>query len=387
MLWLARCTLVLATVPRRIVGEVGGSVGAGLLQLSGNGTGDHAKAFELAYRHFTESFDFAAYNRSMRDLKAGMNRLRHSSYAYLAKGPHCDKGPAPSPLTQAASQVTGVSAFPGGAVQSVLGLDVSKMMFDMMQGANGPGSAGVALPMMLAQQGLSMGAGLVQAVVSAVVHVVPPLIPPPVWTNQPLTCMPMITGHNCFGAVLYPITMADFIIADVTDSMMDGYIASFPTTYARKVGKTSDNMYKACFSSYMSMLCSSIFPMCTAPMARDEPMPVGGRVPMCFHNCILPLVLCPGFWIGDVIGQCQMVSVPPMCSQAVYWNVWRLPPQLSSFDDAHPFPSACPAADAGEVGLDAVDDLTLYDAAPLPESPILRYAGKPAKLPPVRTSA
>lgn len=64
---------------------------------------------------------------------------------------------------------------------------------------------------------------------------------------------------------------------------------------------------------------------------------------------------------------------------------------------------------AGAVGLDAADDLSarascvciicaffcvirmwvlqLYEAAPLPESPILRYAGKPAKLPNVRTSA
>ena len=38
------------------------------------------------------------------------------------------------------------------------------------------------------------------------------------FADQPLTCMPMITGHNCFGAVLYPITMADFVIADVTDA-------------------------------------------------------------------------------------------------------------------------------------------------------------------------
>ena len=31
-------------------------------------------------------------------------------------------------------------------------------------------------------------------------------------------------GHNCFGAVLYPITMADFVIADVTDAMLDGIV-------------------------------------------------------------------------------------------------------------------------------------------------------------------
>ena len=38
--------------------------------------------------------------------------------------------------------------------------------------------------------------------------------------------------------------MADFVIADVTDSMLDGYIAGFPTTFSKKVGKTSDSMYK-----------------------------------------------------------------------------------------------------------------------------------------------
>ena len=36
----------------------------------------------------------------------------------------------------------------------------------------------------------------------------------------PHTCL--WSGHNCFGAVLYPITMADFTIADVTDAMLDG---------------------------------------------------------------------------------------------------------------------------------------------------------------------
>ena len=34
-------------------------------------------------------------------------------------------------------------------------------------------------------------------------------------------------------------------MADVTDSMLDGIIDGFPNTYASKVGKTSDEMYKA----------------------------------------------------------------------------------------------------------------------------------------------
>lgn len=92
--------------------------------------------------------------------------------------------------------------------------------------------------------------GMVQSIVSAVVDVVPPLIPPPVWNNMPLPCAPMVTGarllmylvfsrsctpwgrgHNCFGAVLYPITMADFTIADVTDAMLDG-AGSLKTNFA-----------------------------------------------------------------------------------------------------------------------------------------------------------
>ena len=44
---------------------------------------------------------------------------------------------------------------------------------------------------------------------------------------------------------IFQITMADFAIADVTDSMLDGIIDGFPNTYASKVGKTSDEMYRA----------------------------------------------------------------------------------------------------------------------------------------------
>ena len=44
--------------------------------------------------------------------------------------------------------------------------------------------------------------------------------------------------------------MADFIIADVTDSMLDGVIAGFPNTYASKVGKTTDAMYKTQSSQF-----------------------------------------------------------------------------------------------------------------------------------------
>ena len=42
-----------------------------------------------------------------------------------------------------------------------------------------------------------------------------------VWNLMPLPCLPMFTGHNCFGAVLTPTTMAEFVIADVTDSQLE----------------------------------------------------------------------------------------------------------------------------------------------------------------------
>merc|ERR1711924_552328 len=242
------------------------------------------------------------------------------------------------------------------------------------------GAAGGAagLPLALGMQGLGMGMGMVQSIVSAVVDIVPPLIPPPVRNNMPLPCAPMITGHNCFGAVLYPITMADFTIADVTDAMLDGYIAGFPNTYAEKVGKTSDAMYKACFSAYMSMHCSSVFPRCTSPQSFSEPIPGPGRVPMCLHLCILPLVLCPGFWISDVMGQCELVAPPPMCTQAFFWNYALLPPQLVGFDEGNPYPKKCPPTSA----IDSSADPGLYDEEVEPtSSPILEQAAM--KLPAV----
>ena len=45
--------------------------------------------------------------------------------------------------------------------------------------------------------------------------------------------------------------MSDVAIADVTDSMLDGIIDGFPNTYASKVGKTSDEMYKTFSSQFL----------------------------------------------------------------------------------------------------------------------------------------
>lgn len=122
---------------------------------------------------------------------------------------------------------------------------------------------------------------------------------------------------------------------------------------------------------------------------------------MCLHLCILPLITCPGFWISDVAGPCSMVSVPPVCAQAFYWNTawpvdglaargeaaspWkhRLPPQYSSFDEANPFPSDCPVPDHGPGGMDSAEDPASYDDAPTPGVPILG-SDEPADESPLR---
>jgi len=349
------------------VAIVSGATHGGIVHVSSNAASDARRTYHNVFHNYAKTFDHKTYNRLQRGLLGRMQLnstpRAYAAYAYQPARPHCDRG-TDVDIDDSHASFT----FPGGAINSI-------DMFDVGSSAKGPAAAALAAPVALAKQGLASGSGLVQAIIAALIHVVPPLIPPPLWNNQPLACAPMITGHNCFGAVLYPITMADFVIADVTDSMLDGYIAGFPITFAKKVGKTSDSMYKVCFASYMSMMCSSVFPRCTVPQTRDEAIPLGGRVPMCFHLCIVPLIACPGFWIGDIIGQCTMVAVPPMCSQAVYWNVWRLPPQLANYDEANPFSVECPTADVRDGGIDSADSPSLYDKAIPGVSPISREAG------------
>ena len=343
-----------------------------------NGTAELGDAFRQVFGHFARSFDYDLYGRFEEDFGAGLETYKQSTvfaqYAHGSVAPHCDVGVVPASV----ASVRGVAAFPGGAVGSVFGFDLGKRLFELSGHARGPASAGLVAPMALSTQALSTGMGLVQAALAAMVHVVPPLVPPPAWNNQPLSCVPMASGHNCFGSVLYPITMADFMLADVTDSMLDGYIASLPGLYAKKVGKTSDAMYKSCFSAYMGMMCSSVFPRCTSPQSRDEIIPVGGSVPVCLHMCVMPLVMCPGFWASDLLDSCSSVSVPPLCSQAAFANVKRAPPQYASFDEANPFSPTCPPALSGGARDEA---LALYDAGGFPESPIEKEAAAFAPTP------
>lgn len=302
-------------------------------------------AFLKVFDDLSEQFPHDQYSSFLQQMSKDMQRYTSSNayngYRTVPGQPQCDAGAAFSP-----PNVKGMAAFPGGIVRRSLGFDLSKLVFDLAQKAEGPAGASMAMLAPLAMAALSQGAGTIQALVHTAVSIIPPMISPPVWNNQPLPCMPMVTGHNCFGAVLYPITAADFVMGDVSDAALDGDIANFPSLYKRKVGKTSDTQYHACFSQYMSMKCANKFPRCAVPQARQEPGPMG-KFGMCFTHCIATLVACPGFWMDDINEECTNApSVPPMCAFALFTNVWRAPPQYVSYEESQPAIMECPKADA-----------------------------------------
>merc|ERR1712072_414877 len=228
---------------------------------------------------------------------------------------------------------------------------------------------------MLMMLAIQSTVGMIQTIISDVLVVVPPLIPPPIWINQPLPCLPMVTGHNCFGAILYPITLADFTIASVTDKSVDGYIANFPKLFYSKVG-TNEDLYKPCFAAYMSMHCASIFPMCTTIFAREEQHAYGvGTAPMCFMHCILPLVMCPGMWLDDILQAYSpdSIGLPPMRAIATFWRMELLPPMYASHEDSQDRPKNCPQpfTDEAHHDLNAADPRVLSGLAEAEVSPIL----------------
>jgi len=325
--------------------------------------------FELAYggHNTSHRVDEEACAKFKTDIGNGFAHLQRPARQPAPVRHHC--GQIGMPV---------VHHYPGGIADGFAPM-LGKRAYAFATAAAGPASVGVVATEVAEEQSVAAGAGFAQVAVAALLHAVPPMIPPPVWNNQPLPCVPLATGHNCFGAVLYPITAADFALASVTDSMLDGVIAGFPTTFATKVGKTSETVYESCFAAYMSMHCSAIFPMCSAPQAREEPIPGIGRVPLCLHLCVIPLVMCPGFWLGDLIGSCTMVSAPPMCTQAFFWNLGKLPPQYADNNDVNDN-SACPGALAN----DETSDSELPDAPMVAASPILLESASVGGAPPTR---
>jgi len=316
--------------------------------------------FAAVFDRYNKSFDYKVFS-SFLDLahKSEVERLGRAG----AKGgpldrPHCNKGQISLALPARPSALH--SKVPGDLPGSLFGSFFQKVIDEIEKNVNPSNAEDMVLKALLLQA-TDTALGFVQTVVATAITVIPPQVPPPVWNNMPFPCLPMVTGHNCFGAILYPITAADFAIADVTDAAMDGLLEGFPTTYRKKVGKTSDDAYTLCGMTYFTMHCSALFPKCDHPQAFEEFMPRIGRVPMCMHMCVLPLVTCPGFWVDDIIGPCSMVSVPPMCAQAFFWMKWKIPPQLAGSDDVHGFEKECPEAIEG----DGAADAALFDSTGL----------------------
>ncbi|SOV13183.1 conserved Plasmodium protein, unknown function [Plasmodium sp. gorilla clade G2] len=247
-------------------------------------------------------------------------------------------------------QNNNIVEYPGGPIRSTYGNNLSKWMKDSLEDITTPDSIKEpGLGNMLIQS-LTMVKGFIQSVASSVVDIVPPLIPPPIWINRPLPCLPMITGKNCLGSILYPITAAEFITADITDSIMNGIISSFPSKYASKIGKTSETQYRICAMAYLGMYCASLFPICWLPIG----LKVAETMPICFPQCLATLIACPGFWLDDIEGPCNNTSVPPFCSFSIFVNQKLVPPQLTSYDNSHSYPSTCPSKDED---YDIPDDL------------------------------
>ena len=203
-----------------------------------------------AFDDLARGFDVEAFHKIEKQINDGtknfLAQTRAGSYTLAPGQPHCDAEPAATVRVQLAGSSDGIAAYPGGAVKKLFGSTMADKVFSLAQQATGPAAATQNQLAVVAAQAMQTGVAMVQSAIATAVHVVPPTISPPAWNNQPLMCMPMVTGHNCFGAVAYPITAADFMIADVTDSMLNSYVAGFPNTYANKVGKTSDEMYRAC---------------------------------------------------------------------------------------------------------------------------------------------
>ncbi|KJP87859.1 hypothetical protein AK88_02463 [Plasmodium fragile] len=269
--------------------------------------------------------------------------------------PHCDRGGrsgagrdgagrdgvARDGVMKGSGWTTNNIEYPGGAIRSAYGSNLSKWMKDSLEDIESPASIKEPGLANMLIQSLTMVKGLIQSVASSVVDIVPPLIPPPVWINRPLPCLPMVTGKNCLGSILYPITAAEFVTADITDSTMNGIISSFPAKYASKVGKTSDAQYRLCAMAYLGMYCASIFPICWMPLG----LKVAETMSVCFPQCLATLIACPGFWVDDIEGPCSNASVPPFCSFSAFINHKIVPPQLTSYDDSHAYPATCPTQD------------------------------------------
>ncbi|CBZ53482.1 hypothetical protein NCLIV_032690 [Neospora caninum Liverpool] len=221
-----------------------------LARVATGGSPKEIQQFKQLYDSALELFDIEGYNWLMNKVMDEGQSLRFTQA--LAKTdisqPHCDKGE-----NTHAEPVERQAEFPGGPARNAFGFDLTKWMTGLLGRAQSEAGSKVPALSTMSMMSMTMLKGLIQSVAAAVIDVVPPFIPPPVWILRPLPCLPMLTGANCLGSVLYPITMSEFTTADVSDSVMNGVIGSFPAKYQSKVGKTSEAQYRICASAYLGM--------------------------------------------------------------------------------------------------------------------------------------
>jgi len=285
------------------------------------------RSFETVYGAFNKTFPHEEFGQFLGTFETTLDGLHKTR---LMNGPNCDSA-AVSDGARQASQARTVAAYPGGVALPLIGMDAGAKMIRQFETARGPAAAQAAPAAIMQKAALDQAKGVLQTAVAIAAT------DSTVGANA--ACVPMVTGHNCFGAVLYPITFGDSIMADVSDSKLNGDIANFPALYRSRVGVTDDSTYANCFSAYMSMKCASTFPSCTSLNAGERNAP-GGRAPMCALHCMGTLAACPGMWASDISDDCADVSLPPMCAFATY--VKRPLPQLTTFDESTGSPSECP---------------------------------------------
>merc|ERR550537_174414 len=280
---------------------------------------DVGKAVKSVYNAFDRNFPHHRFGVFLEEfeqsLKQYANTTASTAYNTVEGQKRCPTSVVSADLLNLAKSKR-LTPVPGTSVPVMAMTQVGNVV-DQLSNAAGPAAAQIPGIASLAKAALTQVKGVLQTVAAVVATDVPPTIPPPAWNNMPFPCMPMVTGHNCFGAVLYPITIGDFIMVGVTD----------------------DATYDRCFSSYMSMQCANAFPTCTTVQARQDEIPGVGRGPMCFVHCIQTLLACPGLWVDDLEEICMHVSAPPVCSFAVYAR--GAPAQLSSNDESANRPMNC----------------------------------------------
>jgi len=190
-----------------------------------------------------------------------------------------------------------------------------------------------------------LGMMVVNTVTSIATEILPMAIAPPIWNLRPLPCVPMVTGKNCFGAIKYPITFSDFIMAKQIDESLDSLVDAFPALFDQRTEGQSYPyyVYARCFQAYMSMHCSALFPTCTTLQAQQIFIPLFGRMPMCISTCVNVLKVCPGFLPSDVLPFCETYSVLPIpfCAFGNYDRFDAIPPPVKYEDEN----SDCPQLD------------------------------------------